>query len=160
MHVPVQVDYGVRALVDLASHSREKSVRASDIAQRQSIPEPYLARVLNALQHQGLTKSQRGPNGGHSLAKAPSEITMGQVMDNLSVTHSMVTCLDDAGNCVQSHDCGQRDVWREAELAMWQVLNSTTIADLIGRAEAPRPIPVSKLTRPKHEARRTKAGVK
>ncbi len=151
MHVPVQVDYGVRALVDLASHGGEASVRASDIARRQTIPEPYLARVLNALQHRGFTKSQRGPHGGHSLAKEPSEITMGQVLDNLGGSQPMVTCLDDAGNCVQSHDCGQRGVWREAELAMWQVLNSTTIADLVRRT-APQPIPASELTR-------TKAGV-
>ena len=41
MHVPVQVDYGVRALVDLAEHSNKGAVRASEIAGRQSIPEQY-----------------------------------------------------------------------------------------------------------------------
>ena len=60
MHVPVQVDYGVRALVDLAQHSQGSTVRASEIARRQGIPEQYLARVLHSLQRHGLTKAQRG----------------------------------------------------------------------------------------------------
>jgi Rrf2 family iron-sulfur cluster assembly transcriptional regulator len=136
MHVPVQVDYGVRALVDLAQHSGESSVRASDIAQRQGIPEQYLARVLHSLKRHGLTKAQRGPTGGHSLALDPSEITMGAVMNYLSTPSYLVTCLDDAGNCEHSSGCGQRTVWQDVEAAMWQVLNGTTIADLVARMPA------------------------
>ena len=133
MHVPVQVDYGVRALVDLAQHSGETAVRASEIARRQGIPQQYLARVLHSLQRHGLTKAQRGPLGGHSLARRPSEITMGAVMTYLGGSVALVACLDDAGNCEQSACCGQQSVWREAETAMWQVLNATTIADLVER---------------------------
>ncbi len=44
MHIPVKVDYGVRALVDLALHAEDQPIRASDIARRTRIPEPYLAR--------------------------------------------------------------------------------------------------------------------
>lgn len=137
MHVPVQVDYGVRALVDLAQHSDETVVRASEIARRQGIPEQYLARVLHSLQRHGLTKAQRGPLGGHSLARQPSEITMGAVMTYLGGQVALVACLDDAGNCEQSSCCGQQSVWREAEEAMWKVLNATTIADVVERIPAP-----------------------
>ncbi len=137
MHVPVQVDYGVRALVDLAQHSNENVVRASEIARRQGIPEQYLARVLHSLQRHGLTKAQRGPLGGHSLARRPSEITMGAVMTYLGGPVALVACLDDAGNCEQSSCCGQQSVWREAEAAMWKVLNTTTIADVVERMPAP-----------------------
>ncbi len=133
MHVPVQVDYGIRALVDLAQHSDRSAVRASEIARRQGIPPQYLARVLHSLQRHGLTKAQRGPLGGHSLARRPSEITMGAVLACLGGTVSLVMCLDDAGSCEQSSCCGQQSVWREAEAAMWKVLNATTIADVVER---------------------------
>ena len=133
MHIPMQVDYGVRALVDLAEHAQEGSVRAVEIARRQSIPEPYLARVLHTLHKHGFTGSQRGPTGGHSLAKKPSEITMGMVMDHLGGTQSLIGCLDDAGRCDQSGACGQREVWREVESAIQSVLDATTIADLVER---------------------------
>ena len=136
MHIPMQVDYGVRALVDLAGHAGEGSVRATEIARRQSIPEPYLAQVLHALQKRGITKSQRGPQGGHSLAMDPSEISMGTVMEYLGGTQTLVGCLDDAGRCDQSPACGQREVWREVEEAMQRVLVATSIADLVERTRS------------------------
>ena len=40
MHVPIQVDYGVRALIDLAENSLEGDIQASDIAKRQSETRP------------------------------------------------------------------------------------------------------------------------
>jgi len=134
MHIPMQVDYGVRALVDLAAHANEGTVRAAEIAGRQSIPEPYLERVLHTLQKHGLTRSQRGPLGGHSLAMDASEITMGAVMRYLGAPLALLGCLDDAGSCDRSPACGQRSVWRDVELAIQQVLDATTIADLAGRA--------------------------
>ena len=133
MHIPIQVDYGVRALVDLATHAREGSVRAAEIAGRQGIPEPYLAQVMLSLQRHGLTRSQRGPQGGHSLAMDPSDITMGTVMRHLGGFHRIVGCLDDSGSCDQSPSCGQRSVWREVEKAVQSVLDSTSIADLVPR---------------------------
>ena len=77
MHIPIQVDYGVRALVDLAEHATDGSVRTTEIAKRRGIPEPFLHRVLLTLSKHGLVRSYRGPQGGHTLAKDPSEITMG-----------------------------------------------------------------------------------
>ena len=133
MHVPMQVDYGVRALVDLSIHAQDRSVRATEIAKRQGIPEPYLARVLHMLQKGGLIESRRGPTGGHMLAISPSEITMGAVMRYLGGTQPVIGCLQDLDMCDQSPVCGQRSVWREVEMAVQKVLDGTTIADLIVR---------------------------
>ena len=137
MHIPMQVDYGIRALVDLASRREEGPVRTSEIAGRQSIPEPYLAQVMHALQKNGLTRSQRGPLGGHALAKDPSEISMGMVMTRLGGPTTIVGCLDEAGRCDQSPACGQRGVWRDVEAAINGVLDAISIADLVARAAHP-----------------------
>ena len=134
MHIPMQVDYGVRALVDLAIHDQEGPVRASDIARRQAIPEPYLAQVLHTMHKKGLTKSQRGPQGGHSLAANPSKISMGMVMTHLGGPQTIIGCLDDDGGCNQSPACGQRGIWREVKEAIHSVLDSTSIADLMERS--------------------------
>ena len=61
MHIPMKVDYGVRALVDLALHAGDGPVRAADIASRTVIPEAYLAQVLHALNKSGFVSSHRGP---------------------------------------------------------------------------------------------------
>ena len=152
MHIPIQVDYGVRALVDLAENAEDGPIRASDIAQRQNIPEQYLARVLHTLQRHGITKAQRGPLGGHALARDPAEITMGAVMGFLGPPMVLVNCLDDEGECRQSSACTQRSVWRDVEKAIQQVLDATTIADLARKdrpEEESRPRTADR--RPPHE---------
>ncbi|MDA1188419.1 MAG: Rrf2 family transcriptional regulator [Chloroflexi bacterium] len=136
MHVPVQVDYGIRALVDLAEHAAEAPIRTADIARRQSIPEPFLARVLLTLSKGGLVASQRGPQGGHSLAKPPEDISMGMVVEHLGGTSSLVSCLDDLQNCGIYANCTQREVWSIVEEATKRILDATSIKDLLERVSA------------------------
>ena len=136
MQIPIRVDYGVRALVDLAQYGEDGPVRATDVARRKAIPEPYLVQLLHALNKSGIVRSQRGPQGGHSLAKDASEIRLSMVMDCLEGSDSMVMCLDDPQLCIHVPACGQRDVWRAVQEAIHNILDSTTIADLVKRTRA------------------------
>lgn len=136
MHIPVKVDYGVRALVDLAMHRAAAPVRASEIAGRTMIPEPYLAQVLHTLGRAGLVRSQRGRLGGHSLAIEPDDISLSFVMDCLGPNDNLVPCLEDMNACIHVPVCAQREVWHEVELAVDRVLSSRTIADLVARSYA------------------------
>ena len=153
MHIPIQVDYGVRALIDLAEHAEEGAVRASQIADRQGVPEPFLHRVLLSLSKHGMVRSYRGPRGGHVLAMPASEISMGMVLGYLGGTQTLVNCLDDITFCSQSPGCSQRNIWQTVEEAMVKILDSTSIADLVGdtrrnehegvKSREPKPAPVA-----------------
>lgn len=131
MYIPIKVDYGVRALVDLALYGDEGPVRASEIAKRTVIPEPYLAQVLHTLNKGGFTGSQRGPRGGHFLAMEPSDIRLSNVMSSLGAMESPVACLTDNTICIHSPACAQREVWRTVAEAVFNILDSTTIEDLV-----------------------------
>ena len=131
MHVPIKVDYGVRALVYLAINGKDAPIRASEIAASSAVPEPYLAQVLHTLNKNGIIQSQRGRLGGHSLAKSPSEIRLSRVMACLGGTETPVACLEDLQSCIHVPGCAQRDVWREVALAVFNILDSTTIEDLV-----------------------------
>jgi Rrf2 family protein len=133
MQIPMKVDYGVRALVDLAQYANEGPVRANEIARRTAIPEPYLAQVLHALGRHGMIRSQRGPQGGHVLDMDASEINLGMVMECLDNSVTLVGCLSDASTCVHSPACAQQEVWRTVEEAVKQILDSTSIGDLVKR---------------------------
>ena len=135
MKVPMKVDYGVRALVELAQRYGSGSVQTVEIAERQSIPEPYLDQLLATLGKFGFIRSRRGPQGGHVLAKAPHEISLGMVMAGLEGTAAPLDCIDEPAECNLSRICAQREVWRSVEDAVQSVLNSTTIADLASRQE-------------------------
>ena len=136
MHIPIRVDYGVRALVDLARNTGDRPVRATEIAARAAIPEPYLAQVLNALSKKGLIRSQRGPQGGHMLAMRPADIRLSAVMACLGTTEGLVGCLDGSTSCIHTPGCAQREVWQAVEKAVFDILDSTTVADLVARTEA------------------------
>ncbi len=137
MRIPMKVDYGVRALVDLAGQSDvHRPVRTSDIAGRQGIPEPYLDQVLTTLNKFGLITSRRGPQGGHVLARSATDITLDEVVATLDGRNPPLECIDDATECALSGCCAQRDIWRDVEEAIHAVLTTTTIADLAHRQHA------------------------
>ena len=148
MHVPIKVDYAVRALVDLAQQADSAPVRAAAVAQRQGIPEAYLERLLSTLNKQGLVSSQRGPQGGHVLGRDAAGIDLRSVMEALGDTVSTVSCIEEPDICAHSGACGQRDIWRDVEDAVNEILARTSIADLAERTPAVDPAPASGSPRP------------
>ena len=79
MLVPMKVDYGVRILVHLASLEPDTIVKATEISKKRHIPEKFLFQISNELIEKKFIKSLRGPNGGYSLAKNPSEISIADI---------------------------------------------------------------------------------
>ena len=75
--------YGIAALVDLATSPISPAARIDDIAERQSIPPPYLRQILIALKKSGIVESARGTRGGYRLARPASEIGMRAVVEAL-----------------------------------------------------------------------------
>ena len=133
MRVPIKVDYGVRALVDLVIHADGKPIRTAEIARRQHIPESYLDQVLTVLNKFSFIRSRRGPQGGHMLARPPAEISLDMIVATLEGNQHPLDCLEDPTVCVLSDDCGQQEVWRGVEEAIQLVLSTTTVADLAER---------------------------
>ena len=133
MHISMKVDYGVRAMIDLAQHSDEGPVQTADIAARQNVPEPYLDQIMTTLNKYGFIRSRRGPQGGHVLARPPEETTLQAIITTLEGNLAPVECLNEPAVCTLSHNCSQREVWRSVEEAVQSVLSSTSIADLANR---------------------------
>ncbi|MBI4299185.1 MAG: Rrf2 family transcriptional regulator [Chloroflexi bacterium] len=129
----MKVDYGVRALIDLAQHGDEGPVRTSDIAGRENIPEPYLDHLLTILSKSGFIQSKRGPQGGHVLSKSPQEISLGVIMSTLDVSSSLLDCFDEPSTCTLYSTCAQREVWRSMGETAQNLLSSITIGDLAQR---------------------------
>ena len=133
MKIPMRVDYGVRALVELAQHYDEHSVQTADIASSQGIPEAYLDQLMSTLHKYGFVVSRRGPQGGHRLAMDPKDIDLNMVMQSLDSSNSPLDCLVNPHDCALSHSCAQQEVWKTVESAIRDVLTNITVADLAER---------------------------
>ena len=133
MKIPMKVDYGVRALVELALHHGEGHIQTSVIAYKQGIPEAYLDQLMTSLNKFGFVASRRGPQGGHSLAMDPKDIDLNMVMQSLDSSNSPLDCLINPHDCALSHSCAQQEVWKTVESAIRDVLTNITVADLAER---------------------------
>jgi Rrf2 family protein len=77
----VKSDYATRAVLGLARHYPTRSaLRIEALASGQGVPANYLVQILIELKAQGIAKSVRGKAGGYLLGRAPSEITLGDVL--------------------------------------------------------------------------------
>ena len=79
MKLKASIDYGVRAVIYLAAKGTTCSSR--EISEEMSVPRDYLIQLALRLRNAGLIKARPGKNGGYILAKDPSEITIGQILD-------------------------------------------------------------------------------
>jgi Rrf2 family protein len=125
--------YGLRALLDLALHQDEGPILLRDIARRQEFSLPYLQHVIAPLIAAGLVKTTRGAGGGVSLLRAPSQITLSEIVHPLEGCIAPVDCVNNPAVCRRSACCVTRDIWGEMNDAMSQVLDSTTLQDLLER---------------------------
>ena len=125
--------YGLRALLDLALHQDEGQVLLKDIARRQEFSLPYLQHVIAPLIAAGLVKTTRGAGGGVSLLRPPSKIRLSEVVQPLEGCIAPVGCVNNPAVCRRSASCVTRDIWGEITDAMSQVLDSTTLQDLVER---------------------------
>ena len=78
MRLSARVDYALRAMAELAAASAPRTV--DQLAAAQRIPSKYLENILGELRRGGLLRSQRGPDGGHRLARPTSEISIADVI--------------------------------------------------------------------------------
>ena len=69
-------EYGILALLYLASQPMEKVCFIGEISAARGVPDKYLAKILQTLARGGILKSHRGAKGGFSLARLPEENPM------------------------------------------------------------------------------------
>jgi Rrf2 family protein len=80
MRISAKADYAVRAVVELATSTDEKPIKAERIANAQGIPLNFLENILGELRHAGIVRSHRGTEGGFRLAKPAKAITVADVI--------------------------------------------------------------------------------
>jgi Rrf2 family protein len=83
VNLSVKTQYGIQALTELAQRYGGEETRIGEIARGQKIPVRFLEQILLLLKRHKLVYSARGKNGGYTLSKRPSEITIKEVVEAL-----------------------------------------------------------------------------
>lgn len=129
MKISTRGRYGLTIVVVLGSKYGEGPVPLRQIAEEQSLSEAYLEQLIPPLRNNGIVRSVRGAYGGYKLARPPAEITAGDVIRVLEGPIQLVEGLDEG-------DIPQQELWKRIAEAVGDVLDTTTIEDLMDSNES------------------------
>jgi Rrf2 family transcriptional regulator, iron-sulfur cluster assembly transcription factor len=129
MKLTTRGHYSVKALLDLSLQKNYGPASVTEIAQRQSLPAPYLEKLLIELRRAGLVVSVRGSQGGYQLARSPAKISVGQVLEALEEWIEPFPS-GGAGDGQKAEDWVTIAVWKRLQQHLKSVLYGITLEDL------------------------------
>lgn len=121
MKISTKGRYGLLLMVDLGMAMNDHPVSLKSVAERKRLSDHYLEQLIAPLRNAGLVKSVRGAYGGYLLARPAAQITAGEV---LRILEGPVAVVDESGD-------GLDLFWERLRTSIEEVMDSTTIADLI-----------------------------
>lgn len=133
MRVSAKVDYALRAMAELAA-APPGLMTAEQLASAQHIPPKFLESILSQLRSGGLVASQRGAVGGYQLARPANEISIADVIRELEGPIATVRGVRPDELEYEGAAAALRDVWLDLRTRMRDVLEQTTLADLVPKA--------------------------
>jgi Rrf2 family transcriptional regulator, cysteine metabolism repressor len=125
MNISVKAEYALQAIFDLASQRPSEPVKIADIARRQRIPQKFLELILVGLKQAGFVESRRGAEGGYLLARPADSLTVGEVLRSMEGSHQI------KGRPRRKAETPFTDMWQRVDLAVGEILDKTTFAELI-----------------------------
>jgi len=131
--VSQKCQYAIRAIFELARRHGEGPVRIGDIANAQAIPSRFLEVILGQLRQAGFVQSRRGAAGGYLLARQPSKLTVGEIVEFVEGPLVPVECMTGKASkeCSLSGNCVFLDMWKRAAKAVSDVYDRTSFQDLV-----------------------------
>lgn len=146
MRLSKRGEYGLRAMIMLAEPSKDGSspamVQIKEIAQREQISAKFLEQILLTLKNAGLLHSKMGLGGGYYLVRSASEVTLGQIFRTLDGPVAPIKCVSQMAyepcGCPDEQTCGLRLVMSDVRNAIADILDNTSLADVVNRQSAVR----------------------
>ena len=129
MQISAKVDYGMRALIVLAS--APYPMTADALATDQGLPGKFLGVILNDLRRAGILVSHRGREAGYNLARPASEITAADVIRALEGPLAQVRGLRPETATYQGAAQHLQDAWIAVRASLRAVLEHITIEDIV-----------------------------
>lgn len=133
MQLSTKARYATRALVKLAAKYNEGPVKLKDIAESQEISLKYLEQVMFPLRVAGFVRTQKGSQGGYTLAREPQSISLLDIVECVEGSIAPVDCTDNPEICDRIDTCATREAWVDLQKVIKKELGRFSLADLAER---------------------------
>ncbi|AHK19658.1 nitric oxide-sensing transcriptional repressor NsrR [Yersinia similis] len=121
-------DYGLRALIYMASLPDGQMTSISQVTEVYGVSRNHMVKIINQLSRVGLVTAVRGKNGGIRLGKPADQILIGDVVRQMEPL-SLVNCSSDF--CHITPACRLKQVLNQAVQSFLKELDNYTLADMV-----------------------------
>ena len=144
MRLTTFTDYTLRVLIYLGLR-QDRLVTIADIAQAYGISENHLMKVVHGLAQRGDIETVRGKGGGMRLARLPQAINIGETIRATEGDGGLLSCIDGKSDCCIQGTCALVGILREAQDALYTVLDRYTLANLLQEESGLKELLVSRV---------------
>ncbi|MGL6236783.1 MAG: RrF2 family transcriptional regulator [Segniliparus sp.] len=123
-------DLGLRITMLLAVAPEGRQLSTAQVAEQMRVPYTHAAKVVARLAGLGVVESARGRSGGVRLTELGAGQTIGWIARRLEGAGEVVEC-EGENPCPLRHGCRLRGALRQAQEAFFQVLDRSTVADMV-----------------------------
>jgi Rrf2 family transcriptional regulator, nitric oxide-sensitive transcriptional repressor len=134
MQLTQHTDYALRVLIYLGGRI-DRRVTISEVSTYFDISRSHLTKVVNQLVREGFVIGARGKGGGLQLARAASEIKVGEVIRCMERNLVLVECFAEQTACVLASGCKLKVALGKALEAFLSTLDAVTLEDLLAPAQ-------------------------
>ena len=129
MQLSRKADYALRAIRHASTLPKGKLGSINSIAEAESIPREFLAKILKDLTRSGILISFQGVTGGYRLTRAPKDITFLDVIEAIDGPIHLNLCTE-KGNCScdEIDTCQMKDFWVVQENSFKKALGKHNFA--------------------------------
>ncbi len=128
MKLSSKTHYGLIACHILGKNYPDTPVSASALEGHIAVSGKYLEKIMRTLSGRGIVAASRGANGGYYLAKAPEDISIGEIVRALENDMEIIECVSSGAKC---KCCPSSGVWRKLYDGINALLDSMTLKQMI-----------------------------
>lgn len=121
-------DYGLRALIYMASLPQDKMTSISEVTEVYGVSRNHMVKIINQLSRVGFVTAVRGKHGGIRLGKPAESIRLGDVVRALEPL-ALVNCSSDF--CHITPACRLKQVLHQGVQNFLEELDKHTLADMV-----------------------------
>jgi Rrf2 family protein len=129
--VQSHTDYAARAIMFIARSGQGTVVSTADLERELGLPRPFLRKILQELQKQGVLTSSKGNKGGFCLNLPPDKIYLIDLMNIFQGGVQLTECIFHQRVCPNVSSCPIRKNVKDIERSIVSILSGITIADLL-----------------------------
>jgi len=131
MQLTKKASYGLILMLELARLPSEESLSAAAVAERCSLPPPFVEKILHRLRIAGLVESRQGRAGGYRLRVPADGLSVRRVLESLGEPIDLVPCLGEEPRCDLVAICPTKKAWTRINARLSELLESLSVGDLL-----------------------------